>query len=80
MVPQGEGIAEATAGVRIGGALDNDNTKRRSALKTALIEFALVFVIAFCWNHFRKTSESLVDTAGVAALTAFFLFLFHRSK
>jgi len=45
--------------------LDNANAQQRlSGPKTALIEFALVFVSAFCWNHFRKTSESLVDTAG----------------
>jgi len=60
--------------------MDNENEKPNIALKTALIEFAFVFLSAFCWNHFRKRGESLVDTAGVAALTAFFLFLFHRTE
>jgi hypothetical protein len=61
--------------------MGNDNTKRRlSAFQAALIEFVLVFVGAFCWNHFRKIGESLMDTLGVAALTAILLYVFHRSE
>jgi hypothetical protein len=56
------------------------NEAQRSALKTAVSEFLVVFVAAICWIFVRKTGESVLDAFGVAVVTAFFLYIVHRSR
>jgi hypothetical protein len=56
------------------------NEKRQSALKTALLEFVVVFVTASVWNLVRKTGESVVDAFFIAVITAVFLYALHREK
>ena len=51
--------------------------KRQSALKLALIEFAVVFVSEVGWNLVRKTGPSTMDAFGIALITAILLFAFH---
>jgi hypothetical protein len=52
--------------------------KQETALKLALIEFAVVFVSEVGWNLVRKTGQSVVDAFGIALLTAIFLYAFHK--
>ena len=85
MVPQGEGVAEAAAGVSEGGVSpmqqqDDKRNRRLSPLHSALVEFVLILLVTGCWNYFRKTGESLFDTFAVAALTATFLYFIHHSE
>ena len=49
-----------------------------SALKLALIEFAVVFASEIGWDLIRKTGQSTIDALGIALLTAIFLFIFHN--
>jgi hypothetical protein len=51
--------------------------KRQSALKLALIEFAVVFAAEVGWNLLRKTGQSAIDAFGIALVTAILLFAFH---
>jgi len=51
--------------------------KRQSALKLALIEFAVVFAAEVGWNLFRKTGQRAIDAFGIALVTAILLFGFH---
>jgi hypothetical protein len=55
----------------------DEKAKGQSALKLALIEFAVVFVSEVGWNLVRKTGQSTIDAFGIALLTAVFLFAFH---
>ena len=52
--------------------------KRQSALKLALVEFAVVFVSEVGWSLVRKTGQSTIDAFGIALLTAILLFGFHN--
>ena len=52
--------------------------KRQSALKLALIEFAVVFVSEVDRNLLRKTGQSALDAFGIALLAATFLNAFHK--
>lgn len=52
--------------------------ERQSALRLALIEFAVVFVSEAGWNLSRKTGHSRFDAFGIALLTAVFLYAFHK--
>jgi hypothetical protein len=56
------------------------NQARRSASRTALIEFLIVFVSEICWNFFRKTGQSIFDSFGIAAITAVFLYVWMRER
>lgn len=56
----------------------SEREKGQSALKLAIIEFAVVFVSEVVWNQVRKTGQSLIDAFGIAVLTAILLFAFHR--
>jgi hypothetical protein len=51
---------------------------RKSALRVALLDFVLMFVISVCWNFLRKSGTSVVDEFGVAFLTAVFVYAFYR--
>jgi hypothetical protein len=53
---------------------------RRSALQIGLIEFVIVFASALCWNLVRKTGESVLDSFGVAVITAVFLYIVERQR
>ncbi len=53
------------------------NEKRQSALKLALVEFAVVFVSEVGWSLVRKTGQSMIDDFGIALFTAILLFAFH---
>lgn len=48
---------------------DSLKEKRQSALKLAVIEFAVVFVSEVGWNLVRKTGQSTIDAFGIALLT-----------
>ena len=54
--------------------------KRQSALKLALIEFAIIFASELSWNLFRKTGQSTVDSFGIALVTAILLYAVHSGK
>lgn len=55
----------------------DEKKSRQSAIKLALVEFAVVFVSEVGWNLVRKTGQSTLDAFGIALLTAFFMFAFH---
>jgi hypothetical protein len=57
---------------------DSVNEKRQSALKLALVEFAVVFVSEVGWSLVRKTGQSMIDDFGIALCTAILLFAFHN--
>ena len=64
---------------------ENDTSRpvkhvRRSALRIALIEFLIVFISALCWNVVRKTGESILDSFGIAVVTAVFLYILERER
>jgi len=52
--------------------------KRKSALKTALLEFAVVFVTAIVWSLVRKTGKNVVDAFFIAGITAVLLYALHK--
>jgi hypothetical protein len=54
------------------------NEKRYSALKLAVVEFAVVFASEVSWSLVRKTGQSMLDAFGIALLTALLLFAFHN--
>jgi predicted branched-subunit amino acid permease len=51
---------------------------KRAALKLALADLFLMFVISVIWNYIRKNGVSVIDEFGVAALTAIFVYAFAR--
>jgi hypothetical protein len=53
---------------------------RRSPFQIALVEFAIIFVSALCWNFVRKTGESVLDSFGVAVVTAVLLYFWERER
>ena len=50
----------------------------RSALKLALSEFCVMFVVTVVWNLVRKTDEGIFDAFGISAITALFVYFFAR--
>jgi hypothetical protein len=55
-----------------------EKKKRQPAFTLALIEFAVMFLSEIGWNLVRKTGQSMLDSFGIALLTAIFLYAFHR--
>ena len=53
---------------------------RRSPIQIALVEFVMIFVTILCWNFVRKTGESVLDSFGVAAVTAVLLLYFWKRE
>lgn len=57
----------------------DEKKKRQSARNLALVEFAVVFLSEVGWNLVRKTGQSLVDSFGIALVTALLLYAVHRN-
>jgi len=51
--------------------------KHQSALKTAFLEFLVVFVTAIVWGLFRRTGESVIDSFFIAVIAAALLYASH---
>lgn len=52
--------------------------KQQSALELAIVEFAVVFGSEADWTLLRKTGQSVIDSFGIALMTAILLFAFHN--
>jgi len=56
------------------------NERTKSAIKVSSIEFAVVFGAELGWNFVAKGGQSVLDSFGIALLTAIGLFLFVNNK
>jgi hypothetical protein len=59
---------------------DHGPKSRLSPFQIALVEFFIVFLSGLLWNLLRKTGESIVDSFGVAVVTAVFFYFVERER